>query len=73
MFCDVEYCEMVMLPVFHHSSPTISIAETIYEMHVGVFLIFKRTATEQSSTRLDSAQTQEPGKVIADTARFASA
>jgi len=28
-----------MFPSFHNSNPTISIAEIIYEMHVGMFLI----------------------------------
>jgi hypothetical protein len=32
----------ISLPVFHHSSPTISIAETVYKMHVGVFFVCKR-------------------------------
>jgi hypothetical protein len=29
--------ECMFLPVFHHLSPTFSIAETIHGMHVGIF------------------------------------
>jgi hypothetical protein len=56
--------KMITLPVFHHSSPTISISETLYEMQVSVFLICKhvwhfysdRTATQRCHSSLDSVQ-----------------
>jgi hypothetical protein len=49
----------IPLPIFHHNSPTISIAETVYDMHVRVFFICKCvwrfnydcTATQHSHTR----------------------
>jgi hypothetical protein len=31
----------ISLPAFQHNSPTISIAQTVYKMHVGIFLICK--------------------------------
>jgi hypothetical protein len=51
----------ILLPVFRHSSPTVSIAESVHKMHVNVFSICKHgrhfdydcTATQLSHTSLD--------------------
>jgi hypothetical protein len=64
MFCNLEFVKWILLLVLHHSSPTISIAETIYRMHVGIFFICKivrhfncrHTATQHSHSSLDSVQ-----------------
>jgi hypothetical protein len=63
MFCSVEFCEVyTTLLVFQYNSPTISIAETIYRMHVGVFFICKcifgydHAAVQHSHTSLDGVQ-----------------
>jgi hypothetical protein len=50
----------ISLPAFHHGSPTISNAETVYDMHIPVLLTCKRvrhlgydrTATQHSYTSL---------------------
>jgi hypothetical protein len=52
----------ILLLVFHHSSPTISIAKTVYQMYVGIFFIYKclrhseynHMETQHSHTSLDS-------------------
>jgi hypothetical protein len=71
MFYDVEF---VKLPVFIHSSRTISIAETIYKMHVGVFFIYKhvRHFGYNTATQAWTVNKQELCQVTAVPACFTS-
>jgi hypothetical protein len=47
----------ISLPVSRHSSPTVSIAETIYEIHVGISLICKLLRHFDHLTELQYSQT----------------
>jgi hypothetical protein len=47
----------ISLPVSHHSSPTVSIGETTYEIHVGISLIFKSVRYFDHLTELQFSQT----------------
>lgn len=40
-FCSVELYKVDTLPVSHHTRPTITIAEVVYEMYFGVFFVCK--------------------------------
>jgi hypothetical protein len=58
--------KLISLPVSHHKSLTISIAETVHDVHVGVFLICKyvrhvyydRNVTQHTHTSLGSVQAE---------------